>query len=79
MLCLTFACMCVCSQRWHLFTQPQAMRANYPNAIIRAATLRGIVFGMTFAQIFAYARIPTILFVASVVASPVNASASHAD
>jgi hypothetical protein len=55
------------------------MRANCPHAIIRAVTLRGIVFGMTFAQIFAYTRIPTILFVASVMASPVNATASHAD
>jgi len=55
------------------------MRPNYPHAIIGAVTLRGIAFGIIFAQIFAYTRIPTILFAASVVASLVNASASHAD
>ena len=39
----------------------------------------GFAFGMKFAQVFADARIATNLFVARVVASPLNASASHAD
>jgi hypothetical protein len=55
------------------------MIANYPHAIIGAATSRGHALGTRFAQMFAYTRIPTILFAASVVASRQgNASASHA-
>ena len=77
MLWLTFACMCICSQRWHLLTQPQSMRANYPHAIIRAATSVVCALRISFATIIAYARIPYVLLTASVFTS--NAAASHAD
>jgi hypothetical protein len=71
--------MCVFSKGRRLLRDSVMAQARYPHAIIGVLTIMGSAFGMKSAQVFADARIAANLFAARVVATLLNAFASHAD